>query len=96
MRGMCWRKFSVGESVFNFFGSRSIDLVLCVSEQSQVPSLPCALERQELKLDLNIGNILGSSTSLTVLVLLWLIFFVYAKCLPLEAFSLPCIMLLRA
>ena len=88
--------FRRGNPFSTSLACRSIDLVLCVSEQSQIPSLPCALERQELKLDLNIGNILGSSTSLTVLVLLWLIFFVYAKCLPLEAFSLPCIMLLRA
>ena len=47
-------------------------------------------------MDLNIDNILGSPTSQVILVLLWLIFFGYAKWLPLEAFSLPCIMILTS
>ena len=47
-------------------------------------------------MDLNIENILCSQTSLVILASLWLLFFVYAKCLPLEAFSLPCIMLLTS
>ena len=47
-------------------------------------------------MDLNIDNVLGSQTSLIILMLLWLSFFGYAKWLPLEAFSLPCIMILTS